>query len=583
MAEPSAGRDTRRLRIVRWLRDHEARLVAVLAVTVVALTFGGYAFNPGVRARVSLPSAIYHSLASLAGGVEWDEYGWQGNLSTWLDLLLVAWVAVKAAMLAFANAIDGAWARRRRGHTILCGIGHYGRILSEALLRSGSKLTIIEPDRANPDALLLRAQGACVLIGDPTGAEALDAARADRATRVICMMDSDDANAVVAREVARLVPAGTPACFIRNESPSTWASIDSARDNAVVPFSVLSSASSNVFLAIDLESLKGDVDIAVFGTGVASESVIVRAAKVWQAIAVRRGGAGVLRLHVVGPDGGSFVSRVLPLRYDGIDALCELVGSDVDSWDVAEHVAACALEGAESLAAAVVATGRDTANVQLALALARRAPDTIRIVAVTDTRPGVLELVASADSGLAARLDIVDVSSALRDSGTVLGGTREEMARLAHEDWLRTQLRHGAELDSRGPMQHWSSLPESFKQSNREQMRAVFDAMVPRLASTVVPLADWDARPFEFRRGEVEALSRLEHERWCAERTAAGWRLDASLAERDARTKRTPWLVSYDDLPDVQKDNDRDAVTRIPVTLARAGFRLQRNGDSAGG
>ena len=44
------------------------------------------------------------SLKGLAGGVDWDKYGWQGNLSALLDLVLVMWVAIKASLAVFANA-----------------------------------------------------------------------------------------------------------------------------------------------------------------------------------------------------------------------------------------------------------------------------------------------------------------------------------------------------------------------------------------------------------------------------------------------------------------------------------------------
>jgi hypothetical protein len=57
--------------------------------------------------------------------------------------------------------------------------------------------------------------------------------------------------------------------------------------------------------------------------------------------------------------------------------------------------------------------------------------------------------------------------------------------------------------------------------------------------------------------------------------------LDSSLAERDSERKLTPWLVPYEDLPDSEKQKDRDVITRIPVVLARAGFRIRRREGSA--
>jgi hypothetical protein len=572
------GRNTARVRALRWFRKRESTLLALLAAVVVALTFAGYALDPRVRTNTTLPQAIYDSLKSVAGGVDWNTYGWQGDVANWLDLALIMWVAAKAVLFAFASGADVVRARRRRGHTVLCGLGERGRVMGEALLGSGEKLTIIDSAVANPNTGLLRAQGACVITGDATDDRALLTARVDRAERVVCLLPTDDQNAFVAHRIAQLLGSGAPTCFVHNHSPSTWSSILDSTNGTVIPFSALDSSCSDVFLALDLESASGPVDLVVFGTSSATESIVMRAAKVWQAIVLRDRRPDTLRIRIVGIGATRLASHVLPLRYSGIDRLCEIVAEDVDSYEVAEHLAVCSGADSRNLFAVMAATEDDEANVRLTLALARCLPVGVRIVAVNRLPSGILELLSSDDLELAARLAVVDVNGALGDPATILGGTREALARLAHEDWLRSQRRNGHTLRPSGPMQHWERLSEEFKASNRDQAGGVFDRMIPFLRSSVVPLAEWDPEPFEFRAGEIEGLARLEHERWCAERARSGWRLDAALTERDPDRKMTPWLVPYDALPESQKDNDRDAASRVPVTLARAGFRIRRGG-----
>ena len=45
---------------------------------------------------------------------------------------------------------------------------------------------------------------------------------------------------------------------------------------------------------------------------------------------------------------------------------------------------------------------------------------------------------------------------------------------------------------------------------------------------------------------------------------------------RDDGAKVHPCLVSWDELPESEKDKDRDAVRNIPVVLAAAGLRVIR-------
>lgn len=577
MAGDSTSRETARVRALRWFRRHESGLLASLTAAVVLLTFSGYAFDPRLRASTPLSQAVYDSIKSVAGGVEWGAYGWQGDTANWLDLVLIAWVAAKAAIFAFSSGADAVRARWRRDHTVLCGLGERGRTIGEALVRSGEKLTVIEADRTNTEIPVLRAQGACVVVGDARNERVLLTARVDRASRVVCLLGTDDQNALAARAASRLAGDSRPRYFVHNSSPSTWSAVFGSSDDLLTPFSVLDSACSDIVLALDLESAVGPVDLDVFGTGPAAESIVARAAKVWQAILVRTRRTDALRIRITGVDATGLVVHVLPLRYPGLDRLCSVLPNDVTSYEAAEHIATHSAPDGWHPSAALIVADDDAITVRMALSLAHNLPSDVRVIALTKARSALLDM--ASDEGVCenGRLTAVSVDSILSDPAIILGGAREELARLAHEDWLRSRIKAGETVGGDCPLRHWEDLPEPFKASNRGQTAAIFDTVLPRLGASVVPLAEWDARAFEFDPTEVEELARLEHERWCAERRRSGWGLDTTLGERDATHKRTPWLVLYDELPEEQKGNDRDAVTRIPVLLAQAGFRIRRS------
>ena len=51
---------------------------------------------------------------------------------------------------------------------------------------------------------------------------------------------------------------------------------------------------------------------------------------------------------------------------------------------------------------------------------------------------------------------------------------------------------------------------------------------------------------------------------------SSGW----TLGSRDVEAKTSPYLVSYDELPDDIKELDRDAVRNIPALASRIGMAV---------
>jgi hypothetical protein len=142
-------------------------------------------------------------------------------------------------------------------------------------------------------------------------------------------------------------------------------------------------------------------------------------------------------------------------------------------------------------------------------------------------------------------------------------GTIERLARAIH-DAYRAQFAGRPEVDA-----PWDALPDDIREANRAQAR---DIPVKLAAIGCVVAEGPDSAGFHFTGDEVETLSRHEHERWMAQRTAAGWR----LGDRDDAEHHHPDLVPWDQLPDVARDKDRDAVVNMPRLLAVAGLHIRR-------
>ncbi len=94
------------------------------------------------------------------------------------------------------------------------------------------------------------------------------------------------------------------------------------------------------------------------------------------------------------------------------------------------------------------------------------------------------------------------------------------------------------------------------------------------LGYSLVPLRRWGAPVVELTDDEVTRLAEREHERWRADRQAAGW---TWAATRDNVAKHNPLLVAWSDVPDDARRMNIDAARALPAMLARSGYEPVRN------
>jgi hypothetical protein len=108
----------------------------------------------------------------------------------------------------------------------------------------------------------------------------------------------------------------------------------------------------------------------------------------------------------------------------------------------------------------------------------------------------------------------------------------------------------------------WDRLDETWRQTNRD----VVAHAAAKLASADIPPDRWsgvagfprllDGERLFHGHSDLEALARLEHERWMAQRRMDGWRYTTAPA-RDQRRRLHPSLQGYDVLTEQVKEYDR--------------------------
>ena len=167
------------------------------------------------------------------------------------------------------------------------------------------------------------------------------------------------------------------------------------------------------------------------------------------------------------------------------------------------------------------------------------------------------------DSDTFTRLVVRDV---------LVGAARERIARAIHDAFVDANRGKTPDQDPR--MLPWEQLAEGYREANREQADS-FPAYLAAVHCGFVPSKDKAPRRVEFDPAEAERLAELEHERWCAQKRAAGYSFGPN---KDGLGMLHPSLLPWAELPEAEKEKDRNAVEDIPARLAAAGFETYRLG-----
>ena len=73
----------------------------------------------------------------------------------------------------------------------------------------------------------------------------------------------------------------------------------------------------------------------------------------------------------------------------------------------------------------------------------------------------------------------------------------------------------------------------------------------------------------------TERIAENVHENWAAGRIREGW---VYGSERDDARKTTPCLVPYGELPENEKDFDRNTAMETLKLIIALGYRIEKNG-----
>lgn len=573
-----------------WWRESRWFVIAALWLAALTLGYAGFDRHCTIHGQSCSPWDILYltfQLIPLNSGAVPGPVPWQLELARLFVPALTLYAAAAAFALLFRKQVQLLRLRFVRDHVVVCGAGHAGWRLIQGFRRRGDRVVVIERDEGNDWLDLCRSLGAIVLTDDATSQEALHRAGVHRARWLVAVCGHDGTNAEIAvraREVSLRRPRHALTCAVQIGDPALcellrqWEfGAETSPTFRLELFNLYDRGARSLlqeFPAFDqAEQGSRPPHLVVVGLGSLGESLVIQAAKAWRAM--RRSSEERLRISVVDRDAPGKCSA-LAVRYPTLASVADLeaLQHEVDS---AEFQAAAFLGlGQGQLAADIVYVCLDDDDLALRAGLllqrrlqARRIPVVVRMAEVT----GLGVLLEDGRRTAARNLHPFGLLDRTCTPDLVLEGTHEMLARELHADYMRRQMQAGDTPQTNPVLVPWDRLGADTKESNRQQVDHI-GAELKAVGCGVVPQTDWDAPACEFTPEEVEVMARMEHDLWCEERRREGYTF--ALGPKDPEGKTHPDLVSWEVLPEPERDKNRAVVRDLPRFLAQAGFQVVR-------
>lgn len=563
-------------KVIEQFRSRSSRWWLILGIwcVVVVLGIGGFvqqANEQGVPVKAT--SVVYNTLDLITlGYLGGEPLNWRIEIARFIAPVIAAASILQAASAAFQEQLRRFRVRFLSGHVVVVGLGEVGSRLVPGFLAAGRRVVAVESDPSSPGLAAARARGVHVEVGDPTQPDVLDRAGVGRAAELVVVTGDDGTSVGVVAAAATLG---------RDErSPALRCAVEVGRiELARVLRSFGLRRDGNLRIEFfDLDDLAAHAwmhEFPPYGDGSRpAHFVMMGAGEIGRSLMV----AAAQRNHAQGhpPLLLTLIDKEATDRWDGLlarhPALSEAVDATIVDVDL-EYPSPAALDLVgdrlrDHVPTAVAVTFSDE-GLSLATALwANEVIDDPRVPIIVRTRSdqGMTALLHPASAG--GRLDGINVFPYYDRAATpdaVLGGVREQLARSLHAEYLE---RVGTDDD--GYQRPWSQLTDGERESSRRQA----EQLVSNLSDAgydLAPLRHWGtSTPVD--PSDLELLAGEEHKRWKADREAQGWTFGD---QRDDAAKRNPLLVPWEQLPEPDREANRDIIRALPALLARAGLELE--------
>ncbi len=491
-------------------------------------------------------------------------------------------VPIITIIIAALQLFQDQWTRWKisllKNHIIIIGFGTKGRIIMEEFINEGKRVLVIDSNRDNANFGYIKSSKCLLMIADATNIVTLEKANILKAEKVFLLSSDDNLQLNTCLQIYQLVS------IIKNNTNSPLTCIMHLKNHEYLSlmkthkliehsgnafnlriFNIYENSARDLFEQYppDRDGITiGDtryVQIIIFGFGHTGEAIALQTAQLGHYINGKKP-----RVIIIDKIANDKVNDFCN-RYPSFRDFCELESEtiDINSPQLINKLTPY-LETKDSLNSIVICFDNKTQNFLLALKLgdALKEQESSNILvrtnddAVYTMFPRMIKLFGSPTKACCQEIYLNQKND---KRAKAFHSTHFEIRKLAPD--------FGENLAD----VEWDELSQEFQDSNRQTADHI--SIKIRAIGCKIVLNSDAGEPTFFSTHEIEMLAKLEHKRWCAERSLAGWTYGDN---KNDLTRKSPYLVSWGNLSEDIKNLDRNTVKIIPEVLAAENLKIIR-------
>lgn len=495
--------------------------------------------------------------------------------------------AIMAIIMAILEIFNEQWKRfrisRMKNHVVIIGLGTKGKNVMEESIRHHEKVLVIENDPLNPHLELIRQPRCRLILSDATNVNILKKARITKAKTVYMLMGDDSQQVKACLHIYQLIKDSKknkdhPLDCIMHLLTQDY--LNTLRNHKLVQ-NVNDGLELNIFNVYENSARELFQKNPPDRTGIAADSVkfvqviIVGFGHAGEALALQTGITGhylnwktVLPRVVVFDRQAEGKLRDFQARYPSYHKYCDLESHPIEANSpqlIPELVKY--LDNPDAINTVVLCFDNKTNNMLLGLQI-----DSIELT--TSTLPFQVFIRTDDNESFAKfskNIKPYGLPSNVCSQEVIMGGNLDIQAKAVNSHYLKS-LNKGIDVSSEEKDDNWRRLSQEFKDSNRKAADHI-GVKIRGIGLEIVSKDDpREPVPFLTEYTEqINLLAKLEHRRWSAERSLAGWTLGK---KKNKKIRQTPHLIDWEPLSDEMKDLDRDAVQAIPDVLDSVDLKI---------
>ena len=553
-----------RVRRFSWWKSFltSQRLALILTGATIVLALWGFALDKGPG------DSVYNTIRLFNVDVDpTSDDSWQIQMARFLAPVALAYAFLVALATVLRTQLQGFRVRHFfRDHVVVVGLGRDESLVARQLRDDESfQIVGVEIDETSGAINGLRASGVPVVVGDARDPEVLGQVNPEKAAHIIVFTGDDSTNIEVLATLSMVIRDDRDVTVhVVIDSPFLWNSLHRFQ------FSRGDRRRRIEFICLPDRAAGLLVDAAEVEKREQASGTLTRVAIAGESAIAARIVVQLVRSPV-------FESvQEITVLLESADELqkCSEMLRETEPWvfrrtDVKFDLMK-SLDSAHPATALGFIVGLNEADTLAAVLRMRRqiGPGARILAGVSDPDTAAAADEIGTEFGLT---DFVSVGETVEGAHLMYGSAREIIARGRHKVYVRERLAAGETVSTNASLVNWEDLPASLRDSNRNYADGVAK-MLGRIGADLVPLEGSNPAPFKLDPDLLEELAREEHDRWCEDLSANGWKYTSG--SKDPNRKLHPLLTSWEELGEEERNKDRESILALPEVLAAVGYGL---------